>query len=170
MGLGKLVTTAIGLLMEMTVNVDTADGLVNGAGCITRQFEFKQGKTIPSTIWVEFDDPQIGMQLRSQCNHLYRDGIQQTWTPVTTITREFPVGKYKTAKVLRRQFPLQLAIAKTVHRCQGDSMKSAVIELPSQKKTHIHYVALSRVTNLKSVYSRNFCFCFLLKTNEYELF
>jgi ATP-dependent exoDNAse (exonuclease V) alpha subunit len=67
-------------------------------------------------------------------------------------------------QVLRRQFPLRPAAAKTIHRCQGDTMNEAVVDLPSSKRKHMHYVALSRLrstysylTNASFNYKNTFC-------------
>ncbi|CAC5380934.1 unnamed protein product [Mytilus coruscus] len=45
-----------------------------------------------------------------------------------------------------------MACAKTVHRSQGDTMQSAVLQLPSKKLAHLHYVAFSRVTALQNIH------------------
>ena len=47
---------------------------------------------------------------------LYTQGIDKAWTPVKPITTQFNVGRNKTASVVRKQFPLRPAAAKTVHR------------------------------------------------------
>lgn len=58
----------------------------------------------------------------------------------------------KNAKLQREQFRLMLACAKTVHRCQGDTLQKAVVQLPNERRNHIHYVALSRVTALDKLH------------------
>ncbi len=147
MGLAKIVKTAIGLQNELTVNIDISDGLVNGAAFVTKHFHYLQGNPVASIIWVQFDALDIGCKLRAESRPLYGNNIERTWTPIKTITREFPVGRYKNATILRRQFPILLSAAKTVHRCQGDTMRSAVIQLPNRATQHLHYVAFSRVSN-----------------------
>jgi exonuclease III len=151
MGLAKEYITAVGLRNEMTLNLDIEDGLVNGSSCITRQIEHNDSNGA-SVIWVEFDSVDIGRKLRSGSTNMYGSSIiKKCWTPIKTVTREFNVGRYKNAKILRRQFPLQLCCAKTVHRSQGDTMKKAMIMLPNEKRAHMHYVALSRVTKLHNI-------------------
>ena len=68
------------------------------------------------------------------------------------VKRQFPVGKYKCAQVLRTQFPLRPAAAKTAHRCQGDTMLSAVVDFQGRTDCHSHYVALSGVTSLQNLH------------------
>jgi len=57
--------------------------------------------------------------------------------------------------VLRRQYPLRQAAAKTIHRCQGDTLDEAVLDIPSSSREHVHYVALSRVRNSSTLHIRN---------------
>jgi hypothetical protein len=100
---------ADGQRTEMAANVRTDDGLTNGASNIIKL-----------------------IQLRDDINHLvlfgssltvknlYFRGIESTWTPIKPVTTQFAVGKTKSAQVVRKQFPLRPASAKTVHRSQSD--------------------------------------------------
>ena len=55
----------------------------------------------------------------------------------------------KTFHVYRKQFPLILAYAVTIHKCQGLSLDSAIIDLSSKVFSQgMAYVALSRVCSL----------------------
>jgi hypothetical protein len=65
------------------------------------------------------------------------------------------VGRYKSACVLRHQFPIRYVAAKTTHRCQGDTMKTAVVDFMGKTFPHSHYVALSRETSPEKLYIRN---------------
>ena len=58
-------------------------------------------------------------------------------------------------QVLRRQFPLRPAAAKTIPRCQGDSLDEAVADFPASTREHMHYVALSRVRNSSALHVLN---------------
>ncbi len=58
-------------------------------------------------------------------------------------------------QVLRRQFPLRPSAAKTIHRCQGDTLGGAVLDLPSSKREHMHYVALSRLRSISGLHILN---------------
>ena len=77
-----------------------------------------------------------------------RQGIQSSWTPIKPITTQFAVGRNKTAQVVRKQFPLRPAAAKTIHRSRGDTGRA----IP-----HIHYVGLSRVTAIEGFHFTNLC-------------
>ena len=74
------------------------------------------------------------------------------------MTTQFAVGKNKTVQVVRKQFPLRPAAAKTIHRSQGDTETKIVVNF-STKRTipHIHYVGLSRVTTIEGLYIKDLC-------------
>ena len=155
MGLAKYFKTKVSLKNDMTVNLDVEDGLVNGAVCVTKPIDYSPATGKPHTIWVQFDDQEIGTKLRRECRHMYTSEIDKQWTPVRPISREFQVGRYRNAKLRRTQFPLQLSCAKTIHKSQGQTYTEAALKLPDQRKTHIHYVAFSRVTSLNNLYILN---------------
>ena len=84
--------------------------------------------------------------------------IPNTWTPIKPVTTQFAVGKTKSAQVVRKQFPLRPASAKTVHRSQGDAQSQVVVNLNTRRTIpHIHYVALSRVTTIEGLYITDLC-------------
>lgn len=78
-------------------------------------------------IWVQFDDDNIGKELRREYARLFKTDIEKTWTPILEITRQFKIQMNGSYHVKRRQFPLKLGAAKTIHKAQGSTMKSAVI-------------------------------------------
>ena len=112
---------AVGERTEISINVRTDDGLTNGASNIVRLVELHQPGKPSGIIWVEFDYEDVGRKTRHENRQLYRQNIiQTTWTPIKPVTTQFAVGRNRTAQVVRKQFPLRLAAAKIVHRCQGD--------------------------------------------------
>ena len=58
-------------------------------------------------------------------------------------------------KVLCWQFPLRTPAAKTIHRCQEDTLSETVADLPSSKQEHMHYVALSRLRSISGLHILN---------------
>ena len=58
-------------------------------------------------------------------------------------------------QVFCRQFPLRPSSAKSIHCCQGDTLNEAVADLPSSKREHMHYVALSRLRSISGLHVLN---------------
>ena len=85
----------------------------------------------PSIIWVLFPDAGIGKNQRGQNSHLYNTTavINKTWTPILEVTRQFRINRKNQVQILRRQFPLRAASAKTIHRCRGDTLNAVVVAL-----------------------------------------
>ena len=93
---------------------------------------------------------------RQENMQLYTKGIDKAWTAVKPRTTQFNVCRNKTAFVVRKQFPLRPAAAKTVHGSQGDTEREIFVDLESSRAIpHIHYVALSRVTSIEGLHMRN---------------
>ena len=154
MGLALNLPLAEGLLAELTVNVCTEDGLTNGASCVVKKLDFRvlSAYNRCSIVWVLFSDKNIGKQTRQQFRHLYKEGIDCSWTPILEIERSFIVGRHKNFPVKRKQFPLCLSAAKTHWKAQGDTLESVVLHFGYKKKSHLHYVGLSRVTDIKGMH------------------
>jgi len=128
---------------------------VNGTGGRLEKLDYRvQNCGRPSIIWMHFQNQRTGKDTRSQYKNLYNASINPEWTPIFDIKRSFTINRNKT--IIRIQFPLRPAAAKTVHKAQGETLKTAVVHLglPTKKGAfnHIHYVAMSRVTTLSKLY------------------
>ena len=109
-------------------------------------------------IWVQFDHSDVGEKTRHENRNLYVPGIDLTWTPIKPITTQFAVGRNQAAQVVRKQFPLRPAAAKTIHRSQGDTEQKIVVNFNTRRAIpHIHYVGLSRVTRIEGLYITDLC-------------
>jgi hypothetical protein len=146
-----------GITYDVTVNLNTSDGLINGATCRMMKVDALQTEMLASgVLWVQFDDADIGSQLRTENRRLYRKGCNKDWTPIQPVVKQFAAGYKGQAQVQRYQFPLRPSHAKTIHRSQGDTMKSAAIDLTTPRKVdHIHYVAISRLVSLEGLHLLN---------------
>ena len=143
---------------ELVMNLRTEDGMTNGAGNVIKLVQVHQQDKPSGIVWVQFDHSVVGQKTRNENRHLYLQGIEQTWTPIKPVTTQFAVGKNKTVQVVRKQFPLRPAAAKTIHRSQGDTETKIVVNF-STKRTipHIHYVGLRRVTTIEGLYITGLC-------------
>ena len=138
---------------DLTTNVSVVDGMTNAAECIIKKVDYRvPDSTRPSIIWVLFQEEHIGKDYRKEYSHLYNQSIDRHWVPILEVTRQF---RRHQMQVLHRQFPLRSSAAKTIHRCQGDTLNEAVVDLPSCKREHMHYVALSRLRSISGLHILN---------------
>ena len=144
----------LGLKYEIVLNVNTADGLTNGASCTVKCVQVPPNKKARGVIWVQFEDNDIGKSTRALSRNKYKPGIDPSWTPIVPETRKFTVGRNN--EVARTQFPLRPASAKTVHRSQGDTVSEIVVDFTGRSQTGIHYVAMSRVREFENLHLLNY--------------
>ncbi len=52
----------VGLMYAVSCNLQTSDGLINGAECQMKKIEYRQGTELPAVLWVKFADETIGRQ------------------------------------------------------------------------------------------------------------
>ena len=125
-GLEAELNLAVGARVMLRRNIDTSQGLVNGAlGSVTAISK--------ECIQVTFDHtPNVPFKIER-----FRSRFQ--------ILRRF--------YVYRKQFPLILAFAVTIHKCQGLSLDCAIVDLSSSVfATGMAYVAISRVRTLAGLH------------------
>lgn len=110
-----------GIHCDLTINLDTADGLTNGASCQVMKIESNKSEISASgTIWVLFVDELTGRDMRAKNKHLYR---RNNWTPIQPVVKQYAAGVKGQAQIQRYQFPLRPSHAKSIHRSQGDYNK-----------------------------------------------
>uniref|UniRef100_A0A672F4L9 ATP-dependent DNA helicase n=2 Tax=Salarias fasciatus TaxID=181472 RepID=A0A672F4L9_SALFA len=130
-------------------NVDVEDGLVNGACGTVTHIQLRRGDNFPQAVYVKFDDEKIGSQRRKKRSHAA--------VACRLSTAIDPVEEKATKRGgLRRQFPLKLAWACTVHKVQGLTVDRAVVCLEKVFAPGQAYVALSRVRDLSGLIIMNF--------------
>ena len=124
-GLEAKLSLAVGARVMLRRNIDTKSGLVNGA---------------------------IGSVLEITVNHVtvQFDHICDPYN-VEMVRSRFMV--MKNFYVYRKQFPLILAYAVTIHKCQGLSLGCAIVDLSDDVFSEgMAYVTLSRVRSLSGLY------------------
>ena len=114
---------------------------------LLKSIELNQRNKPSGIIWVRFDHADVGQKTRHENRQLYVQGIECTWTPIKPIITQFAVGRNTTVQVVRKQFPLRPAAAKTIHLSQGDTEQKIVVNFNTRRAIpHIHYVGLRIVT------------------------
>jgi hypothetical protein len=121
-------------------NIDVGDGLVNGAFGIVEDIIEKDG--LVHAIHVKFDIEKVGSKKKTQTNLV----------PIQL--REENMQGHK--NVIRRQYPLKLAWACTIHKVQGMTVQQIVYDMRGTFTKGQAYVALSRATSLNGLYLKNF--------------
>ena len=143
---------AINAKIMLLWNVNLSSGLVNGSTGTIKDFIFVEGQKapeLPANIVIEFDD---------YINPKYfTTPGQEKWVPIEPETAKW--GGQSEEDHFRKQFPITLAYALTVWKCQGLTIKGLVaVSLGDSEKEHgLSFVALSRATDIKNVYLGNGC-------------
>ncbi|XP_024120095.2 uncharacterized protein LOC112141236 [Oryzias melastigma] len=128
-------------------NLDITDGLVNGACGIVTHIEFHKGRGFPKCIYVKFDDGEIGKISRRTCAKADLPGSTAVEPEEERVNNKGGV---------RRQFPLKLAWACTVHKVQGLTVDEAVVSFKKIFSAGQVYVAVSRVRTIQGLIIRDF--------------
>lgn len=157
--LNKLVLKK-GARIMLTYNVDTKDGLTNGTFGTVHAF-LKDVTGALTTVYVIFDKESDGSALRQTKGHqVTEDG--KLATPISKIEFSYVIGKQirnRIAKAITIQFPLTLAWAATVHKCQGLTIKkptALIADLGTIFADNQAYVLLTRIQNSQQLYISSF--------------
>ena len=153
--LKKILTVKVNAKVMITANIDANDGLTNGAmGTVTNVvIDERTEKMI--CILVAFDSKHVGQE----AIHIsvYKNKNQNA-VPIYKTQATFSIHK-KTCQTTRSQFPLTLAWAVTIHKCQGLTLPEIVIDMTPAKcrfKPGEAYVAFSRVRTLEKLHIINY--------------
>lgn len=132
-GLSDTLNLAIGAPVMLTRNIDLSLGLVNGA--------FAKLATLVYCPINPTHVIKLGLDLNKKTN-AGSDGL---------VYLERSEEHLKNKGFVRRQFPIRLAFACTIHKVQGLTTSSAVVSLKNVFESGMGYVALSRVTSLSGL-------------------
>ena len=154
-GLPRTVSMAVGAQVMLRRNIVCEEGLVNGARGVVVGFTWPDGGegpsepgALPNTVLVKFHDDRVGRVSRVRLDD--EDGEETEAVPVEPLTAKFYGRQGVTFQ--RTQLPLVTCWAATIHKVQGLSLDSAVIDLgPTVFEDGMAYVALSRVRTLEGV-------------------
>ena len=140
----------------ITTNIDVTDGLTNGAMGTVTNVVIDQTTGKMNVILVAFDSEHVGQETRYTSVYNSRN---QNAVPIHQTQATFPVHKKTSFQATRTQFPLTLAWAVTIHKCQGLTLSEIVIDMTHAKgkfKPGEAYVAFSRVKTLDKLHIINY--------------
>jgi len=154
----KTLQLKIGAKVMLTYNIDTSDGLTNGARS-TLVGIMEDCKNDISKLIVEFENESVGAEKRRknpQIREKYPNG-----TTIEKVNFSFSISKSKKSVVSNAsviQFPLKLAFACTAHKVQGLTIskpRKAILNVNDTFAPAMVYVMLSRVCALSQIYILN---------------
>ena len=146
-GLKETIHIAKGSKIMLVANLDVSNGLFNGARGEVVDLRFKDGEV--TTLLIKFDRDDVGRQPAKR----HRTG---NYVPIGRYEAKFSVGRHHGVEVTRRQFPVTLAWASTVHKVQGLTVDNIVISFKSHFGPGQGYVALSRVKSMSGLHLLDF--------------
>ena len=156
-----------GARVMLVHNTDLGDGLINGTTGYVRGFIQSNGSEARDSlnvhmILIEFDEEEDGQELRQKYSYILKSCTLKNVTPIARLKFEHSVGKAEKDHVTKNtlyQFPVTLAFALTIHKCQG-----ITIHPPENMRTDskscfqgaMFYVACGRVQRLNQLFLSSF--------------
>ena len=140
----------VGVQYMVSTNVDIADGLCNGTTGLL--YEIDKFNERVSRLWFDFKDFDIGFRSRSKLRpRLTSDN--RPLTPIDRIIRDIQSkGDNRIVTVHRRQFPLVVAEAITIHKSQGQTYDQVVVDMTYKLQLAHFYTGLSRAKTLDGLF------------------
>ncbi|XP_066926766.1 uncharacterized protein [Clytia hemisphaerica] len=118
-GLPKELILCVGARVMLTINKDVEDKLINGSTGIVKHIQGLRDNKPCGVIYVQFDNPLSGNKLKNA----RLKGELKTCVPVQPEVKTFKTSK--NIYVTRKQFPLIVAFATTIHKAQGSTLEYA---------------------------------------------
>ena len=146
----------VGTKIMLTYNLDTTDGLTNGAFGEVLGFETLDSGAV-NTIHIHFYDQCVGTEHRKRYPELQKQYTSKSVLPIERYECAYNIGnqnEISASKANAVQFPLKLSYAVTVHKIQGQTIKKpihVVVDLNRAKNETQVYVMLSRAQELNQI-------------------
>ena len=146
----------VGARVMLTSNIDVSDGLTNGTVGTVKYVITEEITKRVKVILVEFDNRDVGQEAKSNswCKHINSKAV-----PIYKTQAIFPVHGKTSCQASQTQFPLVLAWAITIHKCQGLTLPEIDVDMTPVKghpTVGPAYVAFNRVTQLDKLHIINY--------------
>ena len=154
--LRKILQVKVGARVMITTNIDVSDGQTNGVMGFVSSIIMDKLSQDMKAILVVFDNSDVGEDARSRS--LYKH-INANAVPIEHGQKGFQLKDKMSCQVTRKQFPLRVAWAVTIHKCQGLTLPEIVVDMcPSKAQFSAGqaYVAFSRVCELCKLHIVNY--------------
>ena len=130
---GNLLTVfqfKIGARVMKTTNIDVSDGLTNSAmGTVTNVTKTVNGHEQVHVILVKFDSVKVGADAITSSNYSLIDASS---VPIHKVIATLKIKDRVTGCISHTQFPLILACAVTIHKCQGLTLPEIVLDMSQE--------------------------------------
>jgi len=149
----------------VTTNLNTKDGIVNGAVGTLKYIEENPNQNEPniSKVFFDFGNKYTGLITRetafSKAKYLdqkLNKEFNKNWIPIDFLTYTLynSMQKSSTFKINRLQYPIVPCESMTIHKSQGQTMPLVAVSIKkdAQLNRERRYVAFSRVTSIKSLF------------------
>ena len=159
----KMLNVKVGARCALTWNLNTIDGLVNGASGTIAAIEFNKmsiDRKVEAII-VHFDDEATGRIQREKYSRLAKKYEAMNGTPIFRMHHEFNItsrkGFQQAATANIEQFPVRINYASTAHKIQGQTVKAgSKVIIHWNKQMHnqkgMSYVMLGRTQVLDDIH------------------
>ena len=114
--LHKAVSLKVGAHVMITANIDVSHGLTNGAMGTVMDIVMDSSSTHIKAVLVAFDMTTIGDHAKSISAYKH---IDCNAVPIEEMQVNFCVNRKSSCQGTRKQFPLTLAWAVTIHKCKA---------------------------------------------------
>ena len=154
--LRHILNIKVGARVMLTTNVDVSDGLTNGSMGIVQYIALDERGSSIKAVLVKFDGENVGTNAKksSEFRQMFSSAV-----PIYKGQATFTVHGRKSCHASRTQFPLTLAWAVTIHKCQGLTLDEVAVDMSPSKgrfSAGQAYVAFSRVRELNKLHIINY--------------
>ena len=135
-------------IVKLTSNIDVSDGLCNGARGVVKDF-ITTGNEV-QIIFIVFEHPSVGVKAKASSPY------KQAHPEAVPVYRHSNFFYVREVGISRKQFPLVLAFASTIHAVQGLTVDRIVCDMSTVRQAGQVYVAVSRVRTLQGLQILNY--------------